>query len=43
MTTSIVANKFFSFFLFVVIVFSCSSQADEYSDGINEIKKEMMK
>ena len=39
MTTSIVANKFFSFFLFVVIVFSCSSQADEYSDGINEIKK----
>ena len=39
MTTSIVANKFFSFFLFVVIIFSCSSQADEYSDGINEIKK----
>lgn len=39
MITSIVAKKFFSFFLFVVIVFSCSSQADEYSDGINEIKK----
>lgn len=33
------AKKFFSFFVFVVIVFSCSSQADEYSDGMNEIKK----
>lgn len=39
MITSIVAKKFFSFFLFVVIVFGCSSQADEYSDGMNEIKK----
>ena len=33
------ANKFFSFFIFVVVVFGCALQADEYSDGINEIKK----
>lgn len=33
------AKKFFSFFVFVVIVFSYSLQADEYSDGMNEIKK----
>lgn len=32
-------KKFFCFFVFVIMTFGYSLQADEYTDGINEIKK----